>query len=75
MPSKRGDFMTLKELTIEEFSNFVSASPLGSHYQTINYAWLMGEYGYDYDLIGFINEYKQIKAASLILFKKTENNE
>lgn len=73
MPSKRGDFMTLKELTIEEFSNFVSASPLGSHYQTINYAWLMGEYGYDYDLIGFINEYKQIKAASLILFKKTKS--
>ena len=62
--------MTLRELTVDEFTSFVNASPLGTHYQTINYAWLMGEQGFDYDLIGFINEYGQIKAASLILLKK-----
>ncbi len=61
--------MNLKELSIEEFTDFVSASPLWTHYQTINYALLMGENGFDYDLIGFVNEYGQIKAASLILTK------
>ena len=61
--------MILRELSIEEFTDFVSASPLWTHYQTINYALLMGENGYDYDLIGFVNEYGQIKAASLILTK------
>ena len=61
--------MNLRELSIEEFTDFVSASPLWTHYQTINYALLMGENGYDYDLIGFVNEYGQIKAASLILTK------
>ncbi len=65
--------MTLRELTVDEFTDFVNASPLGTHYQTINYAWLMGEQGFDYDLIGFVNEYGQIKAASLILLKKIKN--
>ena len=64
--------MTLRELTIDEFTNFVNSSPLGSHYQTINYAWLISEYGYDYDLIGYVNEYNQIKVASLILTKKSK---
>lgn len=66
--------MTLRELTIEEFTSFVQSSPLATHYQTINYAWLMGEYGYDFDLIGYENEYGQIKAASLILLKKIKNS-
>ncbi len=61
--------MKLQELTLEEFNSFVTKSPLGTHYQTMNYALLMGEYGYDYEFIGFVNEYGQIKAASLILFK------
>lgn len=60
----------IRELTLEEFTNFVTASPLGTYYQTFNYALLMGEYGYDYDLIGYLNEYNQIKAASLMLIKK-----
>ena len=47
--------MVLKELTIHEFADFVSSSPLGTHYQTLNYALLMGENGYDYELIGFVN--------------------
>ncbi len=59
----------LRELTIDEFAKFVNESPLATHYQTLNYALLMGENGYDYDLIGFFNEYGQLKAASLILIK------
>ncbi len=62
--------MNIKELTIREYEEFVKKSPLGSHYQTANYALLMSELGYDYDLIGMVNEYGDLLAASLILFKK-----
>lgn len=51
--------MTLRELSVDEFTSFVNASPLATHYQTVNYAWLMGEYGFDYEFIGFINEYNR----------------
>lgn len=60
----------LKELSIQEFEEFIKNNPLASHYQTSNYALLMSEIGYDYELIGMKNEYGQIIAASLILFKK-----
>ena len=63
----------VKEITIEEFQNFLNKSPMSSHYQTINYALLMGEYGYDYEFIGYFNDYNNIKAVSLILFKKINN--
>lgn len=62
--------MELRELTVQEFETFISANPLGSLYQTSNYALLMSEVGFDYDLIGLVNEENHIMAASLILFKK-----
>ena len=62
--------MKIKELTINEFEEFVSQNPLASHYQTSNYALLMSELGYDYELIGMVTEYGNIVAASLILLKK-----
>jgi len=61
--------MKLKELTIEEFTGFQQSHPLSSFYQTINYAMLMAENGYDYDLIGLVDENQRIVAASLILIK------
>ena len=61
--------MTLKELSIEEFTNFQQSHPLSNFYQTINYALLMAENGFDYDLVGLIDEYQNILAASLILLK------
>jgi len=61
--------MIIKELTIEEFTNFQKNHPLTNFYQTINYAMLMAENGYDYDLIGLIDESDNILAASLILIK------
>lgn len=61
--------MHLKELNIEEFTNFQKDHPLTNFYQTINYALLMAENGYDYDLIGLVDEYQNILAASLILIK------
>ncbi len=66
--------MKLKELTIQEFEEFVYKSPLGSHYQTASYALLMSENGYDYDLIGLVDEYGNVKAASLILLKRMKIN-
>lgn len=62
--------MKLKELTIEEFEAFTKRNPLANHYQTSNYAILMSEVGYDYELIGMEDEYGNLRAASLILFKK-----
>ena len=62
--------MHIKELNIQEFENFVDNNPLGNHYQTFNYALLMAENGYDFELIGYVDEYNNIHAASLILIKK-----
>lgn len=62
--------MKLKELTIAQFEEFTKKSPLATHYQTSNYAILMSEKGFDYDLIGMIDEYGNLKAASLILLKR-----
>lgn len=62
--------MHIKELSIQDFEAFVDKNPLGNHYQSFNYALLMAENGYDYELIGLVDEYNHIHAASLILIKK-----
>lgn len=62
--------MQIKELSIQEFEGFVDNHPLGNHYQTLNYALLMAENGFDYEMIGYVDEYGRIYAASLILIKK-----
>jgi lipid II:glycine glycyltransferase (peptidoglycan interpeptide bridge formation enzyme) len=62
--------MRIKELTIREFESFVDNHPLGNYYQSFNYARLMGENGYEYEFIGYVDEYDRIFAASLILIKK-----
>lgn len=61
--------MRLKELNFEEFINFQKAHPLSNFYQTTNYAMLMAENGYEYDLIGLVDEEENILAASIILLK------
>ena len=45
--------MRLVELTVEEFTQFQENHPLSNYYQTINYALLMAENGFEYDLIGY----------------------
>ena len=62
--------MQIKELNVMEFDNFVLNHPLGSYYQTSNYALVMAEYKFDYDLIGYVDNNNNIKAAALILHKK-----
>ncbi len=58
----------IKELRFNEFEEFSKNHQLASHYQTMNYAMLMTEYDYDYDLIGYYED-NELKAASLIIFK------
>lgn len=58
----------IRELRFNEFEEFANNHPLSSHYQTINYAMLLAQYDYDYDLIGYFDN-NELKAASLILFK------
>lgn len=65
--------MEVLELTIEEFSNFANNHPMHNYCQTIDYAILMGEYGYDYELIGY-GDKNNIQIASLILTKKIGYN-
>lgn len=62
--------MKIKELSLTDFYQFTLNNPLASHYQTMNYALLMSEEGYDHEFIGFVDESNHIYAASLILTKK-----
>ena len=62
--------MKKKELTIFEFDEYAKNHPLGSFHQSSNYAIFMSENGYDYDLLGLVDEDNNIKAASLILYKR-----
>ena len=62
--------MKLKELSIFEFDEYSKNHPLGSYHQTSNYALFASEEGYDYDLIGMVDDNDTIVAASLIIYKK-----
>ena len=62
--------MHIKELSIAEFDSFARSFPISSYYQSSNYALFMAECGYDYELIGYVDELGIIKAAALILIKK-----
>ncbi len=61
--------MHIQNIGALEFANFASKHPLSNFYQTVNYAMLMAEAGYDYDLIGLVDDDNEILAASLILLK------
>ena len=62
--------MKLRTLSIFEFDDFARKHPLGNYHQTSNYALLASEQGYDYDMLGLVDENDNILAASLILIKR-----
>lgn len=62
--------MYIKELTINEFTNYQKSHSLSSYHQTINYGILMAENTHDYDLIGYVDNNNTIYGASLIIIKK-----
>lgn len=61
--------MLIKEISLTEFEQFVQQNVIGNFYQSINYAMLKAEEGYDYEFIGLIDN-NDLIAASLILYKK-----
>lgn len=61
--------MHIKEITYEEFENFIDTMPIGSYYQTLSYAQYMKKNGFSYEIIGYVDEKNTIHAASYIFFK------
>ena len=61
--------MKLKSLTSVEFDEFAKNYPISNFYQTSSYALLMGEYGYEFEYLGLLDDNDSIVAGSLILFK------
>lgn len=61
--------MYIKEISLSDFNTFSMNNVIGNFYQSINYAMLKAEIGYDYEFVGLIDN-NQIKAAALILYKK-----
>ncbi len=63
--------MKIVELTGPEFDEYSSKSKLNNFYQTSKYAILMSNHGYNYDLIGFVdeNDNNKIYAATVVLNK------
>ena len=65
--------MYLRELSLNDFKGFVENNIIGNAYQTVSYAMLKAEEGYDYEFIGLISD-NSIVAAALILYKKIGNS-
>ena len=61
--------MQIKEITYEEFENFIDTIPIGSFYQTLSYANYMQKNGFSYELIGYVDKENTIHAASFVFFK------
>ena len=64
--------MYIKELSLMEFIEYSKDNIIGNYYQSINYAMLKAEEGYEYEYIGLVDN-TDIIAASLILYKKIGN--
>lgn len=60
--------MTIRDLSISEFQDFVRNHKYGNFRQTIDYALLKSEHGYEYEIIGYCDG-EDIQAAALVLVK------
>ena len=60
----------IKEISPDSFTDFAATHPLSNFHQSINYALVMAENGYEYDCIAYVDSDNSIVAASLILHKK-----
>ena len=63
--------MEFRELTNQEFINFITNCPLKSIYQTPEYGFIMHNQNFESILLGLIND-NIVKAATLILIRKEE---
>jgi len=57
-------------LSEEKFTEFTNSHKYRNFYQTVNYAKVMKSEGYDYHLLGFINNSNEIIGATIVLYKK-----
>ena len=62
--------MKLIELSFSDFDAFAENHALRTYCQSSSYARFMGERGFSYDYVGFIDDEDKIIAASLILYKR-----
>ena len=62
--------MRIVNLNTNEFTEFANNHPLRNYCQTIEYAKVMSDMGYTYDLIGYKDDSNNLVGASLILKKK-----
>lgn len=62
--------MRIVNLNTNEFTEFANNHPLRNYCQTIEYAKVMSDIGYTYDLIGYKDDSNNLVGASLILKKK-----
>ena len=63
--------MFIREMSIDEFKNFASTHFIGNFHESINYALLKSEEGYEYEFISYGAD--EVVAAALILYKKIGN--
>ena len=62
--------MKIITLSGEQFTEFAKKNRYRSFYQTVNYGKLMKIDGYDYHLLGFLNNSNELIGATMILFKR-----
>ena len=61
--------MKIITLSEEEFTEFASHHKYSNYYQTVEYAKVMTQEGYDYHLLGFTNNNNDLVGAVMILSK------
>lgn len=62
--------MKIVTLSEEKFNEFSRNHKYGNLYQTVSYAKVMKQEGYEYHLLGFINNSNELIGTTIILFKK-----
>lgn len=63
--------MDIREISLEEFRDFAGTHFIGNFHQSINYALLKAEEGFEYEFIGYGSD--ELVAVSLIIYKKLGN--
>ena len=62
--------MKIITLTGAQFTDFARKHKYRTYYQTVEYGKLMKTDGYDYHLLGFLNNSNELIGATMVLFKK-----
>ena len=62
--------MKIITLTGNQFRQYAKTHKYRSYYQTVEYGKLMKIDGYDYHLLGFLNNSNELIGAAMVLFKK-----